>query len=76
MGRGSSSGLLYIGSFPLFQVLFEKFLQFVERNNIRPVIQIRMYGTRNNHQFLIVAFQLLESIFTKITGVGFLAMNK
>ena len=35
-----------------------------------------MYGTGNNHQFFIVAFQLLESILTKIAGVSFFSMNE
>ena len=35
-----------------------------------------MVCIRNNHQFLIIAFQLLEGILTEITGVSFLTMNK
>ena len=35
-----------------------------------------MYGIGNNHQFFIIAFQLLESILTKIAGVSFFSMNE
>lgn len=34
-----------------------------------------MAGSRDNHQFLVVAFQLLESIFAEISGVCLFAMN-
>ena len=51
-------------------------LQFVKRDDVRPVIQIRMYGSGNNQQFLIIALQFLECIFTEITGMGFFSMNE
>ena len=34
-----------------------------------------MAGARHDYPFLVFAFQLLESIFTEVTGMGFLAMK-
>ncbi len=35
--------------------------------DVCPVIQIRMHGSGDNHQFFIVSFEFLESILTEIT---------
>ena len=56
-----------------FLETFEKVLDLIKRDLL--VIQIRVIGSRNNHQLLIVPFQFLESVFTKVAGVSLFAVN-
>ena len=69
------SGLLH-ENFLLFERCPEKCFQFVERNDIGTVVQVRMVCTGNDHQFLVVAFQLFERVFAEIAGMGLFSMNE
>ena len=53
----------------LLQVGSKKRFYFIKRDFIRPVIQIRMICTGNDHQLLIAAFELFESVFAEIAAV-------
>ena len=46
----------------LSQVFFEKRFNFVERNDVHPVVQVGMARAGNNQQFLVVSFQFAESL--------------
>lgn len=51
----------------LFQVRAKELFDFVEGNHVHPVVQVHMAGTGDNEQFLVVALELLESIFAEVT---------
>ena len=53
----------------------EESFDFIKGDDIHPVVQVRMAGARDDHQFFVVALQFFESVFTEITGVGFLAVD-
>ena len=69
------SGLLH-ENFLLLERCPEKCFQFVERNDIGTVVQVRMVCSGNAHQFLVVALQLFERVFAEIAGMGLFSMNE
>lgn len=45
-----------------FQVYLIELCNSVERNDIRLAVQIGIHGSGNDHQFLVIAFQLFENL--------------
>ena len=48
---------------------------FLHRNIFHVVVEIRVIGSRNNHERLIVASEFLESVFAEIQRVRFFAVD-
>jgi len=58
----------------LFQIRFEERLNLIERNLL--IIKIRVIGTRDNHQLLIVSLKRFVGIFAEIAGVCLFTVNE
>ena len=52
------------------QIGLEESLDFIERNDIYLVIQVRMAGMRTNQQFLVVAGEFFEGVFAEVARMG------
>ena len=53
--------------YSILQIFMKELFEFVERNDIGTVVQVRMVCSGNDHQFLVITFQLLERILAEIT---------
>lgn len=62
-------------SYQLLQIVPEKLLHLVKWNHLHPVVQIGVYGVRNDQQFFVIACQFLKSNPAKITGVRLFSVN-
>ena len=54
----------------------EESLDFIERNDIYLVIQVRMAGMRNNQQFLVVADEFFEGVFAEVARMGLFTVDE
>ena len=62
-------------AFVLRKTLFVERGDFLHRNIFHVVVEIRVIGSRNNHERLIVAREFLESVFAEIQRVRFFAVD-
>ena len=53
----------------------EEGFDFIEGDDVHPVVQVGVAGAWDDHQFLVIALQFFESVFAEVTGVGFLAVD-
>ena len=65
----------WIGTYGLLQVLLEERRDLVERDLLHVVVEVRVVGTRDDHEFFVRTLELLESTLAEVARMGFLAVD-